>query len=45
MSAKADMRGLSVHPGRDSTFSKAGAPANYDAWSFNPFAIVPSFGE
>jgi hypothetical protein len=42
------MRGLSVHPGRDSAFSKAGAPAgipNYDAWSFNPFAIVPSFGE
>jgi len=24
---------------------KAGAPANYDAWSFNRFAIAPSFGE
>jgi hypothetical protein len=38
------VRGLSVPPSRDSAFSKAGAPANYDAWSFNPFAIVPSFG-
>ena len=26
-------------------FRKPVRPRKYDAWSFNPFAIVPSFGE